>query len=74
MHFLLAVKFTSPKLYVFYGPEQKPDKGNKLWLYNANKSANNYENVIVVDEILRGRLAWSRSKHLQQVFQSHTKI
>ena len=50
MHFLLAVKFASPKLYVFYGPEQKPDKENKLRLYNANKSANNYENVIVVDE------------------------
>ena len=57
MHFLLAVKFASPKLYVFYGPEQKPDKENNLRLYNANKSANNYENVIVVDEILRSRLA-----------------
>lgn len=54
MHFVLAVKFTSPKWYVFYVSEQKPDKGNKLRLYNANKSANNYENVIVVDEILWG--------------------
>ena len=41
-----------------YVSEQKPDKrGKKLRLYNANKSANNYENAIVVDEILWGRLA-----------------
>ena len=47
-------------------PSTSLDKGNKLRLYNANKSANNCENVIVVDEILRGRLT--------AVFQSHTKI
>ena len=52
-HFLLAVKFTSPKWYVLYVSEQKAwQTENKLRLYNTNKSANNYENVIVVDEIL----------------------
>ena len=54
MHFLLAVKFASPKWYVFYVRFRAKawQTGNKLRLYNANKSANNYENVTVVDEIL----------------------
>ena len=69
----------SPKWQVFYVSVKTgfpvPIKFTKslTWginseFQNANKSANNYENVSGANEILWGRVVWSCSTQLQQVF------